>query len=583
MRYIIFFILCPIFLSAQLPDSLLSIIAYQGLPANTSVRDIVVTKSNAKYIATNKGVFRIINRSSAPELLLEGDFAAICTNKKEDVWAMRGNTLTSLTEEITTLDGDIKVNHLLYNRGNIWISTNNGVQKINIKTKKKTANYSTRNSKMKSDEVNFVFADGQNQIWIGTNAGLCRINKKNDWKVFEKKLSMESMTYNKEGLWLVTNKEMWVIDDFGRWYPAALDKGLKDGKVRDITTDRDGRLVLASNALVRYNPYIDEIHSYSAQLGFLSKQTNALEGDLNQDIWIGTESDGLYLLSFGDTKTLELSAIIIVDQKITCKGSNGGALSVRASGGNGPYKYKWNQDKLSGNRLRGLKEGTYAVTVTDKNNNKFDTELFLDNPYPLNLSFDEIKGISAAGKKDGKAIVSISGGVPPYTYLWDDKTTSKNNLALSAGQHGLTITDADNCEVPVTIDIPAEKFIPQLDLANIEVGQILKVNQLFFQADSSSITQDFEPVLNEIYVFLKSNPSVVIEIGGHTNNQPPKEVCYRLSNARAKSIAEFLYRRGIKSERIAYKGYGKDKPIASNASLAGRNKNQRVEIKILSI
>ncbi len=583
MRYIIFLLLFPCLLSAQLPDSLLSIISYQGLPNNTSVRDIVVTKSNAKYIATNNGLFRIINRTSAPELLVEGDFSAVCTNKKEDVWAMRGNVLQSLTEEITRLEDGIEVNHLLYHRGNIWISTNNGVQKVNIKTKRKTANYSSRNSKMKSDIVNFVFADRQNQIWIGTNAGICLINKKNNWKIYEKNLAMESMAYNKEGLWLVSNEEMWVIDDFGRWYPAALDKGLKEGKVRDITTDRDGRLVLASNALVRYNPYIEEIHSYSDQLGFLSKQTNALEGDLNQDIWIGTESDGLYLLSFGDTKTLDLSAIIIVDQKISCKGSNSGAITVRASGGNSPYRYKWNQEKLSGSRLSGLKEGTYAVTVTDKNNNQFETEIFLDNPYPLNLSFDEIKGITEAGKKDGVAMVSISGGVPPYSYLWDDGSTEKNNKTLSAGEHALTITDADQCKVAVTIDIPAEKFIPQLDLANIEVGQTLKVNQLFFQADSSSITTDFEPVLNEIYGFLKSNPSVVIEIGGHTNNQPPKEVCYRLSTARAKNIAEFLYRKGINADRISYKGYGKDKPIASNASLAGRNKNQRVEIKILSI
>jgi len=583
MRYILFLVFFPFLLSAQLPDSLLSIISISGFPNNTSVKDIVVTKSNAKYIATNNGMFRVINRDAEPELVLEGNFSAICTNKKEDVWGMRENTLVSTTEEIIQLTEGIEVNHLLYNRGNIWISTNSGVLKVNIKTKRKTANYSTQNSKMRSNEVRFVFADRQNQVWIGTAKGICLINKKGDWKIFEKNHSIESMTYNKEGIWLATDKEMWVIDDFGRWYPAALNKGLKSGMVRDITTDRDGRLVLASNSLVRYNPYIEEIHSYSDQLGFLAKQTNAIEGDLNQDIWIGTESDGLFLLSFGDTKTLDLSAMLIVDKKISCKGSNTGEITVRASGGNRPYRYKWNDSKLNGTKLRGLGEGTYAVTVTDKNNNTFNSEIYLDNPYPLNLSFDEIKGISQAGKKDGKATVSISGGVPPYSYLWDDGNTSKDRDNLAAGEHSLIITDADGCKVPVTIEVPAEKFIPQLDLTQLEVGQVMKVNQLFFKADSSSITEDFEPVLDEIYSFLKQNPSVVIEIGGHTNNQPPKDVCYRLSNARAKNIAEFLYRKGIKSTRISYKGYGKDNPIATNKTLAGRNKNQRVEIKILSI
>ena len=112
---------------------------------------------------------------------------------------------------------------------------------------------------------------------------------------------------------------------------------------------------------------------------------------------------------------------------------------------------------------------------------------------------------------------------------------------------------------------------------------MLNIEKLFFDADSSAIIESFIPVLDEIYIFLKKNPSVVIEIGGHTNNLPPADICYKLSNARAQSIAEYLYRKGITPEKISYKGYGKDVPIASNDSLAGRKKNQRVEIKILSI
>jgi len=90
-------------------------------------------------------------------------------------------------------------------------------------------------------------------------------------------------------------------------------------------------------------------------------------------------------------------------------------------------------------------------------------------------------------------------------------------------------------------------------------------------------------VLDEIFDFLDSNKKVVIEIGGHTNNIPSHEYCDRLSSSRAKNVASYLYNKGISQQRIAFKGYGKREPVASNESLAGRKKNQRVEIKILSI
>jgi len=82
---------------------------------------------------------------------------------------------------------------------------------------------------------------------------------------------------------------------------------------------------------------------------------------------------------------------------------------------------------------------------------------------------------------------------------------------------------------------------------------------------------------------LPINPSVSIEIGGHTNNIPVEEYCDKLSSARAENVAKFLVSGGINQDRIQHKGYGKRKPIASNESVAGRNRNQRVEIKILQI
>jgi len=79
------------------------------------------------------------------------------------------------------------------------------------------------------------------------------------------------------------------------------------------------------------------------------------------------------------------------------------------------------------------------------------------------------------------------------------------------------------------------------------------------------------------------NDDVIIEIGGHTNGVPNDEYCDRLSSSRAKSVAEYLVNKGVNPTKVQFKGYGKKKPIADNKTKYGRDKNQRVEIKILSL
>jgi outer membrane protein OmpA-like peptidoglycan-associated protein len=104
---------------------------------------------------------------------------------------------------------------------------------------------------------------------------------------------------------------------------------------------------------------------------------------------------------------------------------------------------------------------------------------------------------------------------------------------------------------------------------------------LRFDADSTSINEGMYPLLEELYQFLNANPNVEVEIGGHTNNIPPDYYCDQLSTARAKSVADYLVRRGVSDTQVSYRGYGKRQPIASNDTPEGRAKNQRVEIKIL--
>ncbi len=138
---------------------------------------------------------------------------------------------------------------------------------------------------------------------------------------------------------------------------------------------------------------------------------------------------------------------------------------------------------------------------------------------------------------------------------------------------------------PVEVPPPPkkEKIIKALDAGKIKEGQVIKIEKLYFDADSTSFREESKAALDEIYEFLKSNPNVHIEIGGHTNSRPRPLYCNRLSEARAKSVYDYLVAKGIDPGRLSYRGYGKRKPIATNKTREGRMKNQRVEIKILKL
>lgn len=157
----------------------------------------------------------------------------------------------------------------------------------------------------------------------------------------------------------------------------------------------------------------------------------------------------------------------------------------------------------------------------------------------------------------------------------------KNDPPAKPDPPVVTPPEADE---PVTTPEDSEKInIPELDRKTIVEGQIIRVNNLFFAADTFNLDEDNFPVLDEIYDFLSENKDVTIEIGGHTNGLPPHPYCDRLSQNRAESVVMYLIHKGIPGERIYAKGYGKRKPIESNRTLEGRQKNQRVEITILSI
>ncbi len=131
--------------------------------------------------------------------------------------------------------------------------------------------------------------------------------------------------------------------------------------------------------------------------------------------------------------------------------------------------------------------------------------------------------------------------------------------------------------------VPKERILQDLDIKKIKAGSTIEIKNLYFKADTTTIDKDSYEVLDEVFGFLKAHNKVRIEIGGHTNGLPSHEYCDKLSAARAKAVYDYLLAKGITPDRLTYKGYGKRRKIASDATAEGRNKNQRVEVKVLSL
>jgi outer membrane protein OmpA-like peptidoglycan-associated protein len=135
----------------------------------------------------------------------------------------------------------------------------------------------------------------------------------------------------------------------------------------------------------------------------------------------------------------------------------------------------------------------------------------------------------------------------------------------------------------ITSSESSKPKVMNLDRSKLKKDQTIEIKNLYFKSDVTSINSNSYDVLNEIYDFLDENNDITVEIGGHTNNLPPHGYCDSLSELRAKEVAVYLVEKGIDGDRVFYRGYGKRKSVASNLSVEGRKKNQRVEIKILSI
>ncbi len=126
------------------------------------------------------------------------------------------------------------------------------------------------------------------------------------------------------------------------------------------------------------------------------------------------------------------------------------------------------------------------------------------------------------------------------------------------------------------------KIQANFQLDKIDVGAKMVLKNIFFETNKATIKPESAAELERVAKLLKENPTIRLEISGHTDNVGSYRANQKLSEARAKSVVNYLIEQGVTADRLEYKGYSFNQPIADNNTAEGRAQNRRVEFKVLS-
>lgn len=182
----------------------------------------------------------------------------------------------------------------------------------------------------------------------------------------------------------------------------------------------------------------------------------------------------------------------------------------------------------------------------------------------IDLETGEVVITSFSNSEDGTFLVAL-----PTNRKYALNASKKGYLFYS--DH-FDLSDGSAYASGKTLEVPMQK---------IAGGQKIVLNNVFFDTDKFNLKDESRAELNKLTDFMTQNPTVSLEIGGHTDNQGSAAHNQQLSENRANAVLRFLVDQGITSDRLSAKGYGQDEPIATNDTAEGRALNRRTEVKVI--
>lgn len=187
---------------------------------------------------------------------------------------------------------------------------------------------------------------------------------------------------------------------------------------------------------------------------------------------------GTYMATITDTSNKSIIVSVTINEPLPlsainnntepkCYGNFNGSINLSVSGGTAPYTYFWNTGSILKD-LANIGSGNYNVTITDTNGCILQKSISLSEPVPLSISVVTIKDVVCKASPEGAILLSVTGGVLPYKYLWNTGATSMNLNNVPNGLYTITVTDSNFCTSQKNYPVNYSKencenavFIPQ--------------------------------------------------------------------------------------------------------------------------
>lgn len=187
------------------------------------------------------------------------------------------------------------------------------------------------------------------------------------------------------------------------------------------------------------------------------------------------------------------------------------------------------------------------------------------------LSDGKEVGIAQSNPETGEYEIRLPGGQQYGVRAEADGHLSINqNLDLRDFKTDGTVTHKDMSIEPI-------------EVARIEPKVTIRLNNIFFDIEKFNLRPESYPELNRLVELLEEQSSIKVEVSGHADATGTDEYNLRLSKNRASKVSEYLIQKGISKDRITTTSYGESRPVDTNATKEGRQKNRRVEFTILTM
>jgi outer membrane protein OmpA-like peptidoglycan-associated protein len=336
-------------------------------------------------------------------------------------------------------------------------------------------------------------------------------------------------------------------------------------------------------------------------LYFASDRDGGLGGT---DIYVSrlTESGWSSPVNLGpsiNTSADDLSPTIAPDSKSLFFSSNGrggaGGFDLFVAKGGDEIGLGWGSAENLGTPINSAFDEYFFVSIANSENSYFcsdragfqDIYLAYPNPFPpealVTVSGNVIDATSRLPIAAAISVTDLSTGEIVANYRTDDRTGTYYVMLTKGRRYSIT------AESPLHVFYSNEYAVP----GNTE-GKDLKKDivlyralggqtrlLVFFDFDKAELKKESLPDLKRAAQFLKTNPTLTIEIAGHTDSLGTEDYNTTLSQDRAESVMRYLLSIGVSKDRMRARGYGEAQPVADNATEEGQANNRRVEMKVM--